>query len=447
MDVIKDIAIEGRGKGLLILCQGPFDTKSGYGAHSRDVMKSLFRTFPDADYKFISLRWGNTPWGALDINIPAEKRILDNIIRGEQLPKRPDYFFQVSVPNEFQPIGNFNVGITAGMETTAVSVPWIEGANKMDLIIVPSKHSRDVFLTSQWDHKNQAGQIDKVFKFNKPIEVLFEGIDTKIYKQTKNIHKSVDKELSKIPEDFNFLFVGHWLNGKLGHDRKNVGMLIKVFLETFADFDTKPALILKSSHSTPSILDREEILTKIDSLKKAVIEDSPRLEGHLPNIYLLHGDLTDEEMNSMYNHPKVKSFVTFTRGEGYGRPIAEFSATGKPMIVTRCSGQADFMASGGVVFLSGKDELVDKSAVWKDVILAESKWFTVDYNQASVKMKNVFKDYGNYLNRAKIQKGNINKNFTLEKMDEKFKEIISKYTSRIPKETEIKLPKLKKVGE
>ena len=425
--------------------QGPFDTKSGYGAHARDLAKSLFQIYPEADFKFISLRWGSTPWGALDPNVPSEKKILDNVLRGPNLPKKPDLFFQISVPNEFRPIGSFNIGITAGMETTAISVPWIEGANKMDMIIVPSKHSRDVFLTSQWDHKDQQGNVDKVHKFNKPIEVLFEGVDINIYKQTKEIHPSVDKQLNQISEDFNFLFVGHWLNGSLGNDRKDVGMLIKTFFETFADFDDKPGLILKTSHSTPSIMDREEVLNKIEQIRELVIKESPRLRGYLPNIYLLHGDLTDEEMNSMYNHPKAKAFVTFTKGEGYGRPMAEFSVTGKPLMASKCSGQVDFMSSSGCIFLGGKNEQVHKSSIWKDVIIPESKWFTVDYNEASIKMKNVFKDYGNYLNRGRIQKGHVSKNFSMEKMTEKFKVIMDKYTANLPKETEIKLPKLKKV--
>ena len=29
------------------------------------------------------------------------------------------------------------------------------------------------------------------------------------------------------------------------------------------------------------------------------------VKGILPPIYLIHGDLTDEEMNQMYNHPKL----------------------------------------------------------------------------------------------------------------------------------------------
>ena len=40
------------------------------------------------------------------------------------------------------------------------------------------------------------------------------------------------------------------------------------------------------------------------------------------------------EMNEMYNHPKVKAHLTFTHGEGFGRPLLEASFSGKPIIST-----------------------------------------------------------------------------------------------------------------
>ena len=169
----------------LVLIQSPVDTHSGYGSHSRDIIKSLFKLHPDWEYKFISLRWGNTPQGALNDNDLDEKRILDNILRGPELRKQPDYFIQISVPNEFHPVGKYNIGITAGIESNAVSVPWIEGMNKMDLVLVPSKHSKDVFLATQWDNKSPDGNVLNIIKVNKPIEILFEGVNTDIFKEIK----------------------------------------------------------------------------------------------------------------------------------------------------------------------------------------------------------------------------------------------------------------------
>ena len=39
--------------------------------------------------------------------------------------------------------------------------------------------------------------------------------------------------MGKIDEEFCFLYVGHWLQGRLGQDRKDTGMLVKVFVRHF----------------------------------------------------------------------------------------------------------------------------------------------------------------------------------------------------------------------
>ena len=49
-------------------------------------------------------------------------------------------------------------------------------------------------------------------------------------------------DLPEIKESFCFLFVGHWMQGAFGHDRKNVGLLVKSFLETFKNKQKQPAL-------------------------------------------------------------------------------------------------------------------------------------------------------------------------------------------------------------
>ena len=96
-----------------------------------------------------------------------------------------------------------------------------------------------------------------------PVDVLFEGYDEDIFKPTDDFTKELADKLSVVKEDFCFLYVGHWLQGNLGHDRKDTGMLVKVFLETFKDMKIKPGLIMKSSGATFSLLDREDMLNRI----------------------------------------------------------------------------------------------------------------------------------------------------------------------------------------
>ena len=133
---------------------------------------------------------------------------------GNQLPHQPDIWVQVTVPNEFQPVGKYNIGVTAGIETTHVSHTWLEGLNRMDLNIVPSKHSRDSILNSSYDKMDDKTR-EKVgeLKCEKPIEILFEGLDTNIFKKIDNAPEPFVNDMKSIKEEFCFLFVGHWLKG------------------------------------------------------------------------------------------------------------------------------------------------------------------------------------------------------------------------------------------
>jgi len=302
-------------KQAVISC--PIDTYSGYGARARDFVKAFIDARPDLDVRILSQRWGNTRFGYLaDHN---EEDLISRIV--PNLQAKPDVWVQITVPNEFQAVGHYNIGVTAGMETTIAHATWVQGVNKMDLTLVSSQHAKDVFLNSKFEMKDDNGQPQGLVEVTKPIEVLFEGVNTDVYKQVNS-----DFDLSMIKEKYAYLFVGHWLQGDFGHDRKNIPYMIKTFLETFKGKMNRPALILKTQAATSSLMDRERILKKIEAVKKSV------KGAGLPNIYVIHGEMSDSEMNSLYNHSKVKTMISFTRGEGFGRPLLEFTTTGKPII-------------------------------------------------------------------------------------------------------------------
>jgi glycosyltransferase involved in cell wall biosynthesis len=416
----------------------PIDCYSGYSARSRDIVKALIKS-DKYDIKIIPQRWGSTPFGFLNADNPEHKQILDCVWNQPQLPRQPDVWMQITVPNEFQPIGKFNIGVTAGIETTICAPEWIDGLNKMDLILVSSQHAKNVFESAAFEQrdKNQNNQLVRTIKLEKPIEVLFEGVDTNIYQKLDAVIESeIYQILESIEEDFLFEFTGHWLQGAIGQDRKDVGMLIKTFLETFKGKGKKPGLILKTSSATYSIMDREEILEKINQIR-AHVGDSD-----LPNIYLLHGELTDEEINELYNHPKVKAHVTFTKGEGYGRPLLEASVSQKPIIAPAYSGHLDFLDKEMSVLLPGQLTQIHQSAVVQNMLIPESSWFTVDYKKASEILEDVFKNYKNYTEKAKRQSYRSRTEFSLDKMSEKLIELID---DKIPKPIQLKLPQLRKI--
>jgi hypothetical protein len=385
------------------------------------------------DVKVVPTRWGNTPQNQVDQTTEFGKKVFANVIT--ELNRKPDIFMQMSVANEFEAKGNFNIGITAGVETTILPKEFIDGSNKMDMVIVPSQFTKNLMLGTAYQEKNnQTGQIVNEFRISKPVEVLFEGVNTEIYSNPVNSLT----ELDKLETDFNFLFVGHWLKGNLGQDRKDVGMVIKTFATVFKYLpkDKRPGLIMKTSHAGFSVMDREATRDKIDNILKPFGKDAPK-------VYLLHGDLTDDEMASLYHHPKVKAMVSFTKGEGYGRPLAEFTMTGKPIVVSGWSGQMDFLPKEHTIFLEGSLTNIDESAV-DTFILANAQWFSVNYSDAANKLYKVFNDYDVHLKQSAGLKSNTLKNFTLEKMHEVFKQMMERYEKGIPQVKPFNLPNLNK---
>jgi len=421
------------------LVTAPVATRSGYGAHSRDICRALIE-LDRYDVKIWPVRWGSCSMNALHEDDPNDKIIIDRMLQEPTLSKQPELHFHIVIPNEFQQMGKYNIGVTAGLEKTVCPPQWIEGMNRMDMNIVPSNFVKEVMTSIGFDIADDKTKEAKGhLKVEKPIEVLFEGVDTTIFKKTKEFTQDLVTELKQVEEPFNFLYVGHWLQGGLGEDRKDTGMLLKVFLETFKNKKKKPGLIMKTSGATVSVLDREDILKKITDIKETI-------KGDLPNVYLLHGDLTDDEMNGLYNHPKVKAHVTLTHGEGYGRPLLEASISGKPVIASNWSGHLDFLSKDNAILLGGGLDEVPKRAFPDDMYAESSQWFTVNYPEASVVMKNVYDNYKKYtLNANKLSKINKSK-FSLQAMTKELGKMLDKYVPEFPEEVELKLPKLKKVG-
>ena len=423
----------------LCLVTAPVATRSGYGAHSRDIVRSLI-ALDRYDVKIWSVRWGNTPMNALDKNDPNDIPIIERLLSEPNLSSQPELHIHIVIPNEFQPIAKYNIGITAGLETTACPPEWIQGMNRMNLNIVPSNFVRDVLGKVQFDIQNdQTGEKQGVLKNEKPIEVLFEGADTNIFKKTNEFTKDFIDEMGKIDEEFCFLYVGHWLQGGIGKDRKDTGMLIKVFCETFKNMKKQPALIMKTSSAGFSIMDRENMLNKINEIKS-------QIKGTCPNIYLVHGDFTDDEMNGLYNHPKVKAHISFTHGEGFGRPLLEASLSEKPVIASNWSGHLDFLDSKYSVLLDGAFEKVQKGSFPDQFFVDGSEWFTVNYQKASQTLRKIYRSYKKYTANAKRLSLNNSKNFSLDRMTEEFGKILDRHVPEFPKQVELKLPKLKKVS-
>ena len=422
----------------------PIDTYSGYGARSRDLVKSIIE-LNKYDVKIMSQRWGATPFGFIEDN-PEWAFLQNHLLKDNKLPTKPDIWAQITVPNEFSPVGNYNIGITAGIETTMCSAPWIEGMNRMDINLVSTQHSKDVFVNTKFDQMDkQTNQKINTLTVTKPIEVLLEGANLDVYKPLKQKEiKNLElfKDINSIPEDFSFLVVGHWMQGVFGEDRKNIGLTLKSFYETFKNKKKKPALIIKTSTVSSSHMDRREIMKRIASIRNAC-------NGNLPNVYLLHGNFSNEEMNELYNHPKVKAMVSHTKGEGFGRPLLEFSLSNKPVICSGWSGQIDFLKNDRSCLIGGKLTNVHPSAVVDGVILPESQWFAPDPNHVHNSYKELYSNYKSWAIKGKKQGYYSRTYFAFENMKAKIEEILESNINlpiQIPVQLpKLNLPKLKKV--
>ena len=414
----------------VFVISSPFDTYSGYGARARDVIKSII-SLDKYDVKLISQRWGNCAFNFCTDN--NEWEYLNQYKIPAKLTAKPDVFMQITIPNEFQPVGKYNIGVTAGIESTLCKAEWIQGVNRMDTTWVSSTHAKKVFEISKFTQNDKQGNKVGEVKLEKPVEVVFEGANLDIYKPLpKSEIKTIT--LDEVKESFCYLFVGHWMQGEFGHDRKNVSLMVKAFYETFKNVKgQKPALILKASTGTSSYTSREDLLDRIKQIRNTVNS------SNLPNIYLLNGEFSDGEMNELYQNPKVKSMISLTKGEGFGRPLLEFSLTGKPIIASNWSGHTDFLKPNMSVLLGGQLENVHPSAA-NNWLIKESQWFKVNDPEIGRSLKDVFKKYKQYLVKSKQQKQFSKTKFSFEAMTN----LISTQLDKLPnfaQQVELNLPK------
>ena len=432
-------------KKLVVMC-APFGTRSGYGDHARSIYYSIMDR-DDIDIKCLDVRWGTTPRNHLNPEVPRHKKLLDCFVDFEELKEQPDVYIDIRIPNEFANPGKFNIGITAGVETDVVSPEFLAGMNNMNLNIVPSTFTAATFKKCSYDQvedmpdgqKRKTGDV----KLDKPIEVLFEGVDIDVYypMDKYKIKSNFTNELTElIKEDFAYLHVGQWTKGGFGEDRKNIPLMIKCFLETFSNISNPPALVLKISGANFSILDNYQTVKGINEIKEKFLH----VES-LPNIYLVHGDLTIQEMAILYNHPKIRAFITCTHGEGFGRPMLEASCCDLPVIASKWSGHMDFLTDSDSLLINGFLKEVPKSALWKPIIVEPGKWFNVNEADVKRKLRTFYKKHKLIKKKARRLGKNNRRKYSLDEMAKKFNKILDNVLVSIPSPVNLKLPKLKKV--
>ena len=363
------------------LLKAPLETQSGYGVHSRQIFEALISD-PLFDVSVESLNWGNCSYEThvTDLSTKIKQAVEKRAIETQQGQNEYDLFIHVTIPQEYEKRGKFNIGVSALCETDRISPQWIQKMNEMDLNIVPSEHAKNIAKRTVADWHNQNTGEKGQFKVEKPVVVCAEGIDTTLF--TEKPYQDLLK--LELEPDFCFLHIGQWGGGDFGEDRKNISNLLKYFCETFRN-RKDVGLVLKTNMGKNDAAGFDAVKSRIANLRHAI--GIPAAE--CPPLYLIHANLTTEEMADLYNHPKIKAFVTLTHGEGFGIPVAEAAAVGLPIMATNWSGHLDILQDGK--FVSFEHELKDipERSVWDPVLIKGSRWACVNEEDVKKKMDKI----------------------------------------------------------
>jgi glycosyltransferase involved in cell wall biosynthesis len=361
-----------------ILLRAPVLTRSGYGEQSRFALRSLRSREDMFDIYIHPLEWGHTSWVCENDD---ERQWIDSTVQKTidyiQAGGTFDVSLQVTIPNEWEKIAPYNVGFTAGIETTKVSHEWIMKANEMDSVIVVSDHAKDVFADTIYEAVHQQTNERVELQLQTPIESVNYPV-----KQYDNL-TALEFDLEY---DFNFVTIA-----QMG-PRKNLDNTIQWFLDEFKDDEV--GLVIKTNIAKNCQIDRELVHGRLLQLVR-----QEKYADRKCKLYLLHGDLTDQEMHEIYLHPKVKSLVSFTHGEGFGLPLFEAAYTGVPVIATGWSGHLDFLVDekGENRFYDVSFDLmpVPEQVEWEGVIVKGSMWAFPREASAKNKMRQCYNDITN----------------------------------------------------
>jgi hypothetical protein len=133
--------------------------------------------------------------------------------------------------------------------------------------------------------------------------------------------------------------------------------------------------------------------------------------------------------------------VSFTKGEGFGRPLLEFSLIGKPIIASNWSGHLDFLKKSFNYLVDGELENVHPSAA-NDWLIKESKWFKPNDMESNLSLRNIYERYDKYKELSKKQSQYSKSNFSYSKMKTLMGSILNKYVPIFPEKISLNLPKL-----
>ena len=387
-----------------VIVRGPALSQSGYGEHTRFVLRTL-RSRPDLFEVFlINVNWGQTGW--IWDNTPERTWIDSLLLKTIHFTEQKGEFdlsVQVQIPNEWTKLAPVNIGVTAGIETTKISSEWVQGTQNVDKIIVVSEHAKYGFDNTIYEGIHNITNERVTIKTTCPIEVVGYPV--------KEIEPCEDFNFN-LKHDFNFLFVGTWIV------RKNIEKTVTWLLDEFHDKEV--GIILKTSLVRNCQEDRYHTQRKLKPLLD-------KYKDRKCEVYLLHGDLNETEMTALYQHPKVKALVSLTHGEGFGLPLFEAAYNGLPVVAPNWSGHCDFLymplkdkrgkSKKTAMFTGVAYDIkpIQREAHWSGILQADSMWCFPKEWSAKKAFREVYKNHGGAKSKAKKLQKYIKEAFSQDK--------------------------------